>query len=178
MRLRIWRAMSSPTPTRPTGRAAAVLASISRRASSGIAARIGVSMIPGETALTRTGASSSASARASDSSAPLAALTIAEFGRGRTLRKPDTSVSDLALRHLGGRKTKAGGTTNDDDFLACKQHGISFSVKSGVLIARADAGLALAEPGQFPNARARRIDVGGDIDIDQIGLVGRDALAD
>ena len=41
---------------------------------------------------------SSASARESDSSAPLAALTIAEFGRGRTLRKPETSVSDPPAR--------------------------------------------------------------------------------
>jgi hypothetical protein len=55
-------------------------------------------MTPGDTALTRTGASSRASARASDSSAPLAALTIAEFGRGRTLRKPETSVSDPPAR--------------------------------------------------------------------------------
>jgi len=45
-------------------------------------------MIPGETALTRTGASSSARDRASDSSAPLAAPTIAEFGRGRMLGNP------------------------------------------------------------------------------------------
>src|SRR4051794_11178042 len=94
MKLRICRAMSSAAPTRPTGNAAAVFASMSRRASSGIAARIGVSITPGETALTRTGANSSASARESDSSAPLAALTIAEFGRGRTLRKPETSVND------------------------------------------------------------------------------------
>ncbi len=34
--------MSSPTPTRPTGRLAAVFTSMSRRAASGIAARIGV----------------------------------------------------------------------------------------------------------------------------------------
>ena len=39
-------------------------------------------------------------------------------------------------------------------------------------------GLALPKPGQFPNAGADRIDVGGDIDVDQIGLVGGDALAD
>ena len=84
------------------------LASMSRRASSGIAARIGVSMMPGETALTRTGASSSASARASDSSAPLAALTIAEFGRGRTLRKPETSVSDPPGR-ISARSRDAPG---------------------------------------------------------------------
>src|SRR5258707_14844602 len=50
--------------------------------------------------------------------------------------------------------------------------------KSGGLIAGADAGLALAEPGQFPDTGAHRIDVGGDIDVDQIGLVGGDALAD
>jgi hypothetical protein len=49
-------------PTRPIGKLAAAFASISRRASSGMAARIGVSMIPGDTALMRTGASSSASA--------------------------------------------------------------------------------------------------------------------
>jgi small neutral amino acid transporter SnatA (MarC family) len=59
---------------------------MSRRAASGMAARIGVSMIPGETALTRTGASSSARLRASDSIAPLAAPTIAAFGRGRILK--------------------------------------------------------------------------------------------
>src|SRR5207237_3042294 len=50
--------------------------------------------------------------------------------------------------------------------------------RSGGLKARADAGLALAEPGQFPHPRAGRIDIGGDIDIDQIGLVRGDALAD
>jgi len=51
-------------------------------------------MMPGETQLTRTGARSIASERASDSSAPLTAPTIAEFGRGRMLRKPETSVSE------------------------------------------------------------------------------------
>ena len=40
-------------------------------------------MIPGDTAFTRTGASSSARLRASDSRAPFAAPTIAEFGRAR-----------------------------------------------------------------------------------------------
>ena len=85
---------------------AAVLASISLRAASGIAARIGVSMMPGETQLTRTGASSSASARDSDSSAPLATLTMAEFGRGRMLRKPETSVSDPPLRNSAARATR------------------------------------------------------------------------
>ena len=46
------------------------------------------------------------------------------------------------------------------------------------MIARADTGLALSEPGQFPDAGADRIDIGGDIDVDQKGLVGGDALAD
>jgi len=94
MKLPICRAMSSAMPTRPTGKAAAVFASISLRAASGIAARIGVSITPGETALTRTGARSMARLRASDSSAPLAAPTMAEFGRGRILRKPLTMVSE------------------------------------------------------------------------------------
>jgi hypothetical protein len=63
-------------------------------------------MMPGETALTRTGANSSANARDSDSSAPLAALTMAEFGRGRTLRKPETSVSDPPGRISADRATR------------------------------------------------------------------------
>ena len=73
----------------PTGSAAAVLASMSRRAASGIAHGSGVD--PRRYTVHRTGASSSASACDSDSSAPLAALTIAEFNRGRTLRKPETA---------------------------------------------------------------------------------------
>jgi len=106
MKLAICCAMSSAPPTRPTGSDAAVFASISFRAASGIAARIGVSMTPGDTAFTRTGASSSASARASDSSAPFAALMIAEFGRGRTLRNPVTSVSDPPGRIVASRATR------------------------------------------------------------------------
>src|SRR5262249_2106633 len=50
--------------------------------------------------------------------------------------------------------------------------------RSRRLVARAAAGLALAEPRQFPDTRADRIDVGGDIDVDQVRLVSRDALAD
>src|SRR5580692_6290920 len=46
------------------------------------------------------------------------------------------------------------------------------------LKARADAGLALAEPRQFPDAGPDRIDVGGDVNVDQIRLVGRNSLAD
>src|ERR1700751_2273232 len=42
----------------------------------------------------------------------------------------------------------------------------------------ADARLAAAEARQLPDAGAGGIDVGCDVDIDQIGLVGRDALAD
>src|SRR5580704_8065672 len=49
---------------------------------------------------------------------------------------------------------------------------------SGWLIARADADLALAEAGQLPHPGAGRVDVGGDIDVDQIRLVGRDRLLD
>ena len=45
-------------------------------------------------------------------------------------------------------------------------------------IALTDRRLADAETRQFPHAGAGRIDVGGDVDIDQIGLVGGDALAD
>src|SRR5260221_9274397 len=51
-------------------------------------------------------------------------------------------------------------------------------VRSGGLVAGADARLALSKPGQFPNAGADRIHIGSDIDLDQIGRVGGDALAD
>ena len=61
-------------------------------------ARMGVSMMPGDTQFTLTGANSSAKLRASDSSAPFAAPTIAAAGRGRMLRKPDTSVSEPPAR--------------------------------------------------------------------------------
>ena len=42
---------------------------------------------------------------------------------------------------------------------------------SAWLVARTDRRFALSEAGQFPNARSRRIDVGGDVDVDQIRLV-------
>ena len=38
-------------------------------------------------------------------------------------------------------------------------------------------GLLWPKPGKLPNAGAAGIDIGGDIDVDQIGLVGGDALA-
>src|ERR1044072_8694849 len=63
-------------------------------------------------------------------------------------------------------------------FLPASNMGFPYTVRSGGLIAGADAGLALAEPRQFPDTRADRIDIGGDIDVDQIGLVGGDTLAD
>ena len=34
-------------------------------------------------------------------------------------------IGAFALGHFRGRKTDAGGTTDDDDFLACKQHALS-----------------------------------------------------
>src|SRR5882757_2416317 len=52
------------------------------------------------------------------------------------------------------------------------------AARSTRLEARANAGLALAEARQFPHAGADWIDVGRDINVDQIGLVGGDALAD
>src|SRR5215472_10594565 len=50
--------------------------------------------------------------------------------------------------------------------------------RSGRLIARANAGLALAKAGKLPHAGTGGIDVGADIDVDKIGLVGRDRFAD
>src|SRR5437899_5337412 len=51
-------------------------------------------------------------------------------------------------------------------------------MRSGRLIAGADACLALPEAWELPDAGAGGIDIGGDVDVDQIGLVGGDALAD
>ena len=73
-----------------------------------MAARIGVSMMPGETQFTRTGASSSARLRASDSIAPFAAPTIAELGRGRMLRKPGDQGERTAGADFGGARDAPG----------------------------------------------------------------------
>ena len=90
-------------------------------------------------------------------------------------------VGAFALGHSAVDKTDAGGATDDDDFLACKQHAFPLD-NCDCTIRPADSAcrcrLALPEAGQFPDAGAGRIDVGGDIDVDQIGLVGGDALAD
>src|SRR6266581_3784225 len=51
------------------------------------------------------------------------------------------------------------------------------SVGSPRLIPRADRRPALAEAGEFPHASAGRIDIGRDIDVDEIRPVGLDALA-
>src|SRR5215831_17270893 len=238
MKARICRATSSPTPTRPTGNAAAALASIPLRAASGIAARIGVSMMPGDTTFTLTGANSRAKLRPSDSSAPFTALTIAAAGRGRTLKNPETSVSDpparisaaRATRHApqnfpsivartfsigtslkGPMRSSAAVTTTWSTGPHCRKSwltlsslvtlvGIAFAPscsaavfrRSGFinsspallfkiadkqshehwpsrrLISRADGRLALAETRQFPHTGTGGIDIGGDVDVDQI----------
>src|SRR3984957_13510432 len=46
------------------------------------------------------------------------------------------------------------------------------------LKANADARFALPKPRKFPDPGAGGIDIGGDIDIDQVGFVGGDTLAD
>src|ERR1700730_12196768 len=50
--------------------------------------------------------------------------------------------------------------------------------RSSRLVTDTNARLALPKPRQFPNSGAAGIDVGGNIDVDQIGLVGGDTLAD
>src|ERR1700693_4815939 len=50
--------------------------------------------------------------------------------------------------------------------------------RSGRLKLRSNSRLASPQPWKLPDAGAGGIDVGGDIDVDQIGLVGGDALAD
>ena len=49
--------------------------------------------------------------------------------------------------------------------------------RSGRLIARANARLALPEAGKLPDAGAGGIDIRGDVDVDQIGLLGSNAFA-
>ena len=46
---------------------------------------------------------------------------------------------------------------------------------SGRLVTGADRRFALSEAGEFPNARSGRVDVGRDVDVDQIRLVRCDA---
>src|ERR1700686_5869124 len=50
--------------------------------------------------------------------------------------------------------------------------------RSGRLKLRSNSRLASPQPWKLPDAGAGGIDVGGDIDVNQIGLVGGDALAD
>ena len=38
------------------------------------------------------------------------------------IARRNDDVGAFALGHFRGRKTNTGGTTDDDDFLACKQH--------------------------------------------------------
>src|SRR6185312_10014078 len=89
-----------------------------------------------------------------------------------------------ATRHAGGDqpRDRTGApeqiTANDHDLLACKLHVPPSSFELSRLIARADAGLALAEPGQLPDAGTGRVDVGGNVDVDEIGLAGGNALVD
>lgn len=76
-------AMSSGWPIRPTGSRSAISASVSSFLSPATCAQIEVSTQPGDTALTRIGASSTASARTSPSSAALTAATTEPRGAGR-----------------------------------------------------------------------------------------------
>src|SRR5215831_21124890 len=267
MKVRICRAISSPTPTRPTGNAAAALASISLRTASGIAARMGVSMMPGDTTFTLTGANSRAKLRPSDSNAPFTAPTIAAAGRGRTLKNPETNVSEPPVRISASRATRQApqnlpsmvartssiGTVLNGPVRSCAAVTTTWSIDpaflnrlatllssvtsvvmamafslsailssfaalreatitsapsrfassaverpmpdeppttttflpasctrtpSSRLVARADANFTLAEPRQLPDGSAGWIDIGGDVDIDQVRLVGGDRLPD
>ena len=85
-------AMSLVRPIRPTGRRAAIAASVSAVASPATCCQIGVSTQPGETTLTRSGASSIASAAASDASAPLSAASNDARGPGRYAAIPDVNT--------------------------------------------------------------------------------------
>ena len=71
-----------------------MFSSIVFRASAGIAARVGVSTIPGDTTLKRIGAISRASPWARVSRAALMAPTSAIPGLGRRLRKPERNTND------------------------------------------------------------------------------------
>lgn len=76
-------AMSSPSPTRPTGSRSAIAASSVSLSAPATSFQMGVRTQPGETALTRRGASSTAMARTMPSSAALMAATATPLARGR-----------------------------------------------------------------------------------------------
>ncbi|VBF29946.1 Uncharacterised protein [Burkholderia pseudomallei] len=98
--------MSSGCPTRRAGSRAAADAYIASRAASSSFDHSGVATSPGDTVFTRTGASSSASPRASASSAALIAPCSTALALGRTLRKPETNVSDPPGAMRAARATR------------------------------------------------------------------------
>jgi hypothetical protein len=75
--------MSSAVPTRPAGNCAAIEANSCSLSAPATSFQIGVRTHPGDTALTRNGAISTAIARTTPSSAALMAATAMPFGRGR-----------------------------------------------------------------------------------------------
>jgi hypothetical protein len=92
-------------PTRQAD-GAATFSNKALRFAASMPAHSGVSIRPGETALTRTGASSSARPRASDSNAALIAPCSTDVGDGRTLRKPETKVSEPCSVNFAARATR------------------------------------------------------------------------
>src|SRR3954454_16467687 len=85
-------AMSWVWPIRPTGRRAAIAAKVAGAASPATSCQIGVSTQPGDTTLTRIGASSTASAAASEASAPLSAASNDARGPGRYAAMPEVNT--------------------------------------------------------------------------------------
>src|SRR5882762_285599 len=107
--------------------------------------------------------------------APAVAGDHATLATGRPLRPTRTGLSPAGPRQLSWR-------TSNPVFL-CRS-GLLRSARndaermpSGRIESGSNARLALPESRKLPNAGAAGIDIGGDIDIDQIGLVGGDALA-
>ena len=104
--------MSSTSPTRPAGSDAPAARYMCSRSASAMAAHSGERTIPGCTAFTRIGASSTASARVSASTAPQMLAATAHPGPGRCDAVPVVSVIDPPSRMCGTAARTAARAPN------------------------------------------------------------------
>src|SRR5882724_2425138 len=84
---------------------------------------------------------------------------------------------DVSTRHCEERQRRSNPVLLCRSGLLRSARNDAERMPSGRIESGSNARLALPESRKLPNAGAAGIDIGGDIDIDQIGLVGGDALA-
>ena len=114
-------ATSSGRPTRPTGVLRANWACAAARWSAGRKSHQGVSTTPGETALTRSGASSTASGRTRDSTAALTAPIPATPGAAIPALAAPMNVIDPSPAQRGQGCLRRGDVRQELDLEACPQ---------------------------------------------------------